>query len=589
MKLCIHEKILEQHVAVLGKTGAGKSSALRHIVEHLLDSKKRVCIVDPKGDWWGLKKSADGKSVGYEDIICFGDFKNPKATDIPINEHSGKQVAELIANGNRPCVIGFRGWMTGRMIHFWIDFASTLFTSNSGELYLVGDEFHNFAPKGKIMEPESGKCLHWSNRLMSEGRGYGLVCLIASQRPQKVHNDTLTCCETLVAMRVIHKADRDAAQDWIEGCGDMAKGKEVLDALAGMARGEAYVWSPEIGFGPTRLKFPMFETFDSFAPPQLQKKVSESGWEAVNLDTVKEKLAAVIEEQKANDPSELKAKVRALEKQLKEANASHGKTLSLNESKVKEVPALTDHERKRLTALIESYDRMESVCSRIETMATEIKQDAVTNRAEVTFFKLLLSDKLKAAVPPASYRETGNIKHSRTNTLSAREIVRAVKPVASTLNGSEFSIGKCERAILTALAQYPQGRTACQVALLAQYSVNSGGFNNSLGKLRSGGFITRGQPIQITDEGLALLGDYQPLPTGDELARHWINSLGKCEASILTVLVESYPNSMTSQEVADATGYSRDSGGFNNSLGRLRTLELITQGQPIKASEDFFQ
>src|ERR1700761_2632499 len=99
MSLCIPTKILDQHLVVLGKTGAGKSSALRHIVEHLLDHKKRVCIIDPKGDWWGLKSAADGNGAGYP-VIALGDFKEPKASDVPINSHSGANVAELIATGN---------------------------------------------------------------------------------------------------------------------------------------------------------------------------------------------------------------------------------------------------------------------------------------------------------------------------------------------------------------------------------------------------------------------------------------------------------------------------------------------------------
>lgn len=195
MSFFLPKAILDQHLVVLGKTGAGKSSAFRYIVEHLLDGHKRVCIIDPKGDWWGLKSSADGKSAGYP-VIAFGDFKEAKASDVPINAQSGAHVAELITSGNRPCVIGFRGWHTSHMVQFWIDFAAGIFNANSGELFLVGDEFHNFAPKGKIMDPQAGKCLHWSNRLLSEGRGLGIVCLLASQRPQKVHNDTLTSCQT---------------------------------------------------------------------------------------------------------------------------------------------------------------------------------------------------------------------------------------------------------------------------------------------------------------------------------------------------------------------------------------------------------
>lgn len=152
------EKILHQHIATLGKTGAGKSSAMRVIAEHLLDAKRRLCIVDPKGDWWGLKSSADGKSAGYP-VIMFGDFKESRAADVPINDRSGKHVAELIASGNRPCVLGFRGWMPAQLVRFWLDFAPTLFNTNEGELYVLIDEVQNFAPKGKIFDPDAGKCL----------------------------------------------------------------------------------------------------------------------------------------------------------------------------------------------------------------------------------------------------------------------------------------------------------------------------------------------------------------------------------------------------------------------------------------------
>ncbi|MGH9685271.1 MAG: helicase HerA domain-containing protein [Candidatus Acidiferrales bacterium] len=62
--IVIPEKVFDQHIIVLGKTRSGKSSAMRYLVEHLLDESKPVCIIDPKGDWWGIKSSATGKSSG---------------------------------------------------------------------------------------------------------------------------------------------------------------------------------------------------------------------------------------------------------------------------------------------------------------------------------------------------------------------------------------------------------------------------------------------------------------------------------------------------------------------------------------------
>ena len=110
--LILPARILDQHLVVLGKTGAGKSSALRHIVEHLLNHKKRVCIIDPKGDWWGLKWSADGKSAGFP-IIAFGDFKEARATDIPLNAQAGKGSYYFCPNGTKNYHKGFTVYFGG--------------------------------------------------------------------------------------------------------------------------------------------------------------------------------------------------------------------------------------------------------------------------------------------------------------------------------------------------------------------------------------------------------------------------------------------------------------------------------------------
>jgi hypothetical protein len=54
-------------------------------------------------------------------------------------------------------------------------------------------------------------------------------------------------------------------RDRVLFCPDLDKGKEVLRSLASLKRGEAWVWSPEIGFGPKCIQFPLFATYDSFA------------------------------------------------------------------------------------------------------------------------------------------------------------------------------------------------------------------------------------------------------------------------------------------------------------------------------------
>jgi hypothetical protein len=87
-----------------------------------------------------------------------------------------------------------------------------------------------------------------------------------TQRPQKLHKDTLTSADTLIAMRVLAPHDREAVEAWVKGCGDPKQGKEVLNSLANMQRGEGWVWYPEGGF-LERMKFPAIKTFDSSATP----------------------------------------------------------------------------------------------------------------------------------------------------------------------------------------------------------------------------------------------------------------------------------------------------------------------------------
>src|SRR5207248_2505373 len=95
--------------------------------------------------------------------------------------------------------------------------------------------------------------------------------------------------------------------------------------------------------------------------------------------------------------------------------------------------------------------------------------------------------------------------------------------------------------------------------------------------------------LQITETGREALGVWVPLPTGRALADHWSANLPKAERAILQVLIEAYPASLTKHETAAAAGYEPTGGGFNNALGRLRTLELIEGRSELRASGTFFE
>jgi hypothetical protein len=160
---------------------------------------------------------------------------------------------------------------------------------------------------------------------------------------------------------------------------------------------------------------------------------------------------------------------------------------------------------------------------------------------------------------------------------------------AESLNGS-LTLSSGERRILSALAQYPQGRSKVQGAVLTGYAPNGGGFNKYLGALRSRALIKGdGDRLTITDTGIETLGSWEPLPVGSALVEYWRSRLGKAERLILETLTQAYPNPLTKEEVAAGAGYEANGGGFNNALGRLRTLELVEGRGEIRASHNLFE
>lgn len=570
MKLPIPSQVFDQIVAVLAKTRSGKSSVLRLMVEDLLDHKRPVCIVDPKGDWWGLKLSADGKKAGYPVVIFGGEH-----ADVPINEHAGAGVAELVATGNRPCIVDLKGWMPGARARFWVDFASTLFKMNRGQRWLVCDEFHNFAPKARALDPNDAKALHWSNRIASEGLGLGIHLLFASQRPQKVHNDVLTSAETLIAMRVLHPSDRAAISDWIKGCGDPRLGTDVMNSLADLERGEGWVWSPEIRFGPKRIKFPKYETYDSFKAPEPGDDKRLTGWASVDLDEVKTRLAAIVAEAEANDPEKLKARIRQLEAEKSKIKPV---TAVAADAKAVEKARADGDAAGYARGKIEGYrDAVNGIgpelIAQISTVI-DIGSKMTALRAAVQKWMDSVPKSKPVPVVQRSERAAHNGRDAGSN------------PAGHTIAYAEGDLPEGERKILTAIAQSGGSLKRFEISQLAGYKRSS--LNTYISRLLTKGFVEKsGEDISATPSGLAALGGYDRLPTGDALLQHWLGKLPDGERKILSVVARVYPSPMPRDSISEMTDYRRSS--TNTYISRLVARKLITaEREGVTASPMLF-
>lgn len=539
----IPEKSLLQHIAILGKSGSGKTYTAKGAAEQLLARGERVCIVDPTGVWWGLRSKGDGKKSAFP-IVIFGGAHQ----DVALNPTAGAAIAEIVGTTDTCAILDTRQMGVGERTRFFTDFAETLLQKNRGPLHLIIDEAHVFAPQGRVADPQSGKMLHAANNLVSLGRGVGLRIILISQRPQKLHKDSLTQAETLIALRLIAPQDRRAVEEWIGEWADPKQGKELLQSLPSLPTGEGWIWAPEQSV-LKRAKFPKITTYDSSSAPD--GKNTNVVLANIDLPAIQQRLETVAKEAVENDPKRLRAKIAEMERAAKKSVPAAPSVLALEEAEEK------------------GYDQGFSD-------GHQAGYDLAIKRLEEA-------------------RNTYNAtKKPKNVTLPTKLATKTPKPATSrpvyAASGPGEKMATGERKILIALAQYPVGRSKRQVGMLAGYAINGGGFNNYLSGLRTKGWIDgRGEDLRITDAGRAALGSFEPLPAGDELRTYWLGQLDKAPRAILQTLTETYPDALTKEQVAAAAGYEPNGGGFNNALSRLRTLELIEGRGELRASDDLFQ
>jgi DNA helicase HerA-like ATPase len=73
-------------------------------------------------------------------------------------------------------------------------------------ILIVIDEAHNVCPS-EPEDPLTGLATEHAIRIAGEGRKFGLVLLVATQRPQKVHENVVSQCDNLVLMRMNSRSD----------------------------------------------------------------------------------------------------------------------------------------------------------------------------------------------------------------------------------------------------------------------------------------------------------------------------------------------------------------------------------------------
>jgi len=126
------------------------------------------------------------------------------------------------------------------------------------------------------------------------------------------------------------------------------------------------------------------------------------------------------------------------------------------------------------------------------------------------------------------------------------------------------------RAMLTALAQHPEGLTKGQILLHTGYA-SSGPVSKAFAELARNGWTNGDRArLGITDAGVKALGVYDPLPTGEAL-RAWLtsgNKLSVMERALFKAICDEYPDAISKGEILRKAQYA-SSGPVSRAFARL--------------------
>lgn len=255
---------LEADIATVAQKGGGKTYTNKRLVERLLSKGRRVCVLDPLNNWWGLQGRADG-TPGYPILIIGG----PNA-DVPLDPSKGVQLAAFVARSDVSTVVDVSDLRKSDLIKFATEFLNELYRINRDPLWLVLEEADVFAPQNP--SADGSRAMHdAADQIARRGRQRGFRLWTITQRPARLSKDLLTQASTLILLRIRGPQDRNAAADWVKGHAETEQAKEVVDSLASLKVGEGWVYSPDFDL-VKRVRFPPIETLDTSRTPQAGDK-----------------------------------------------------------------------------------------------------------------------------------------------------------------------------------------------------------------------------------------------------------------------------------------------------------------------------
>src|SRR5438105_7183622 len=99
-ELSLPLEVVTETLGILARKRVGKSNAAVVLAEEMFDAGLPWVAIDPKGDWWGVRASGDGKGPGLPVVVFGGEHG-----DVPLDPGAGALIADLVVEQRLTCVL----------------------------------------------------------------------------------------------------------------------------------------------------------------------------------------------------------------------------------------------------------------------------------------------------------------------------------------------------------------------------------------------------------------------------------------------------------------------------------------------------